>query len=199
MLIGDPVLADPAFPELSHAADEIDGIERYYSAADRVARTRAAATPDAYLKADLLHFRFIHLVAHATANRLHPLDSAVILASAKGEYKLFARDVRNLPLSAELVTISSCRSAGAHAYAGEGLVGFSWAFLHAGARNVIAGLWNVDDRSTAKLMVELHRELRLGASPAEALRKAKLALMQNGVYQRPFYWAPFLVYTRDGI
>ena len=47
-------------------------------------------------------------------------------------------------------------------------------------------------------MVELHRELRLGRPPAEALRKAKLALMQNGVYERPFYWAPFLLYTRDG-
>jgi CHAT domain-containing protein len=198
LLMGDPVQTDRDFPELSHAADEISGIEQYYPAADRTVLTRSEATPEGYLDSDPRQFRFIHLAAHATANRIRPLDSAVVLAKARGEYKLFAREVLKVPLSAELVTISGCRSAGARAYAGEGLVGFTWAFLSAGAHNEIAGLWNVDDRSTAKLMVELHRELRLGRPPAEALRKAKLALMQNGVYERPFYWAPFLLYTRDG-
>jgi len=51
----------------------------------------------------------------------------------------------NLPLQAELVTISACRSAGARTYSGEGLVGLAWAFLNAGAHNVVAGLWNVED------------------------------------------------------
>ena len=50
-------------------------------------------------------------------------------------------------LNAALVTISACRSAGARTYAGEGLVGLTWAFLEAGAQNVIAGLWDVSDRS----------------------------------------------------
>ena len=59
-------------------------------------------------------------------------------------------------LYADLVTLSACRSARAKSYAGEELVGFSWAFLHAGTSNVVAGLWNVSDRSTAVFMEKFY-------------------------------------------
>ncbi len=197
LLMGDPAAADRDFPPLRYSADEIAGIERLYPAADRVVLTGVNATPAAYLDSTPRRFRFIHFAAHATANKVRPLDSAVVFARGAGEYKLFARDVLTAPLDAELVTISACRSAGTRAYAGEGLVGFAWAFLSAGARNVIAGLWNVEDASTAELMMQLHHELRLGRSPADALRNSKLALLHSGAtYRRPFYWAPFLLYTR---
>src|SRR5687767_15402840 len=49
-------------------------------------------------------------------------------------YRLAARDIAQHPLSARLVTISSCDGAGTATYAGEGLVGLAWAFLHAGAQ-----------------------------------------------------------------
>jgi CHAT domain-containing protein len=114
-----------------------------------------------------------------------------------GAYKLYARDVLNQQLQADLVTLSACRSAGAKAYAGEGLMGFSWAFLQAGARNVIAGLWDVDDAATAKLMDYLYEQMAAGQAPPEALRQAKLKLMQSSaINRRPYYWAPFQVYTR---
>jgi CHAT domain-containing protein len=109
---------------------------------------------------------------------------------------LFARDIMAVPLGAELVTISACRSAGAKTYAGEGPVGLAWAFLRAGAHNVIAGLWDVNDRSTEELMSRLYAEIARGDSPAEALRAAKLSLIRGGgAYAKPFYWAPFQVYT----
>ena len=102
----------------------------------------------------------------------------------------------SVPLTAELVTISACRSAGAKTYAGEGPVGFAWAFLRAGARNVIAGLWDVNDRSTAQLMSGLYAEIARGSTPADALRAAKLSLVRGGgSYAKPYYWAPFQVYT----
>jgi CHAT domain-containing protein len=81
-------------------------------------------------------------------------------------------------------------------YSGEGLVGFAWAFLHAGARNVIAGLWDVNDQSTSRLMDALYRELASGKSPADALHAAKLELVKsNGNLRKPYYWAPFQLYT----
>jgi CHAT domain-containing protein/Tfp pilus assembly protein PilF len=197
LLIGDPVQTDPAFPRLPNAGTELADIATLYPVADHVVLTGVAATPAAYLDADPGRYRYIHFAAHASANRISPLDSAVILAPSGEDHKLYAREVLRKPLHAELVTISACQSAGARAYAGEGLVGFAWAFLAAGARNVAAGLWQVEDASTAQLMVQLHRELRLGRSPAEALRNSKLALLRSGTaYRRPFYWAPFLLYTR---
>jgi CHAT domain-containing protein len=82
-------------------------------------------------------------------------------------------------------------------YSGEGLVGFAWVFLHAGASNVIAGLWDVNDESTAKLMDALYGTLAAGRPPAEALRSAKLALLNTpGNLHKPYYWAPFQLYTQ---
>ena len=71
---------------------------------------------------------------------------------------------------------------GAKTYSGEGLVGLSWAFLRAGARSVIAGLWDVSDMSTANLMADFYTQLAHHATPAEALRKAKLDLLRSKVH-----------------
>ena len=90
---------------------------------------------------------------------MSPLDSAIVLSKASTEddsFKLYARDIIQHPLHAELVTVSTCRSAGARAYSGEGLVGLSWAFLRAGAHDVIGALWDVSDVSTPQLMDELY-------------------------------------------
>jgi len=96
-----------------------------------------------------------------------------------------------------LVTISACRTAGARSYSGEGLVGFAWAFLGAGARNVIAGLWDVTDRSTPQIMSVIYSQLARGSQPSDALRQAKLALIHSGTaYRKPYYWGPFQLYTR---
>src|SRR5208282_5569081 len=101
-------------------------------------------------------------------------------------------------LRADLVTISACYSAGERAYSGEGLVGLSWAFLAAGARNVVAALWDVSDASTAQLMDKFYDELNQGASADAALRAAKLSLLRGKDFHSPFYWAPFQLYARLG-
>jgi CHAT domain-containing protein len=58
----------------------------------------------------------------------------------------------------------------------------------------VAGLWDVDDRSTATLMNGVYARLAAGASPAVALRDAKRELIKAG-YPRPYYWAPFQLFT----
>jgi CHAT domain-containing protein len=154
------------------------------------------ASPAAYRSAAPERFTFVHFTAHAAANLESPLDSAVILAGPDDRYKLYARDVAEMPLRAELVTVSACRSAGERAYSGEGLVGFAWAFLHAGASRVIAGLWDVDDRSTAELMDRLYARIAAGDTAAHALRDAKLSLLaRGGNYSKPYYWGPFQLFT----
>jgi CHAT domain-containing protein len=93
------------------------------------------------------------------------------------------------------VTISSCEGASGKTYAGEGLVGLSWAFLRAGAHEVVAAQWDVNDASTAQFMSTFYEQLNSGKDTAVALRTAKLAMLHSdGVYRRPFYWAPFQLY-----
>jgi CHAT domain-containing protein len=195
LLIGDPVPTDPKFPSLKYASAEMKAVSGAFASRAAV-YSAAQATPAQYLASQPARFDIVHFTAHAEANAESPLDSAVILSRDSGGYKLYARDVAERPLSADLVTISACRSAGERTYDGEGLVGFAWAFLRAGARRVIAGLWDVDDRSTAAMMGQVYANLAGGASPSEALRAAKLEMIRSGtVTAKPYYWAPFQLFV----
>jgi CHAT domain-containing protein len=196
LAIGNPTPREPEFPALRYASTEMASIARHFGEGVSASYEGPRASPAALRDAGADQFSLVHFTAHATANRESPLDSAVILSGPDDGYKLYARDVAELPLRAELVTVSACRSAGERVYSGEGLVGFAWAFLRAGARRVVAGLWDVDDRSTAELMDVMYARLAAGDSPPHALRTAKLALLaKGGVTAKPYYWAPFQMFT----
>jgi CHAT domain-containing protein len=195
LLVGDPVSVSGDFPKLPQAESEMKQVGSYFPGANSTVYSNASATPNAYLSSHPDQFSFIHFVAHGTASVISPLDSAVILTKQGDSYKLYARDIIKQPLRAELVTISACHGAGERTYSGEGLVGLTWAFLRAGAHEVISALWEVDDNSTPQLMNRLYAGLSKGASPETALRDAKLSLVHSGsIYKKPFYWAPFQIY-----
>ncbi len=227
LLIGNSTSPDDKYPDLPKAAAQMDSVARHFPTANEQIFAREQATPSAYMSSNPERFAYIHFVAHGTARRLSPLDSAIVLSksagsgseasrneaskneSSKGEptrsdpaissetesFKLYARDIITRPLHADLVTISACYGAGERAYSGEGLVGLSWAFLRAGAHNVVAALWEATDTSTEQLMDRFYDELDKGSSPDFALRAAKLSLLRNTAYRAPFYWAPFQLYT----
>jgi CHAT domain-containing protein len=199
LLIGNPVLSSPDFEKLPNAQSEVDDIAKHFSADRRTVLTQTDAVPAAYTASHPDRFSYIHFVAHGTASRLSPLDSAVILSASPGQpesFKLYAREIVHHPLHARLVTISACSGSGSRIYAGEGLVGLSWAFLHAGSHNVIAALWEANDASTPRLMDRLYSELDAGTGPDTALRAAKLSLVHSdSVYRKPLYWAAFQLYA----
>jgi CHAT domain-containing protein len=208
LLVGDPATPDAGpenqYPKLPNAAAQMQSIEKYFAAGQQEVFTADQASPAAYLHNHPEEFSYIHFVAHGTASRMNPLDSAIILSREEkssqtandDSFKLYARDIIGTPrLRAELVTISACYSTGNRTYSGEGLVGLSWAFLRAGAHNVVAALWDVSDASTPQLIDEFYRELKNGKPPNVALRKAKLSLLHGGTFHSPFYWAPFQLYS----
>jgi CHAT domain-containing protein len=199
LVLGNAIAPNPDYPELRKAAAEMESIEKHFPEVQQQTFARERATPKAYLSVKPEQFSYIHFVAHGTASRTSPLDSAIVLSKAGPEddsFKLYARDIIHHPLRAQLVTISTCYGAGARAYSGEGLVGLSWAFLRAGAHNVIGALWEVSDVSTPQLMDALYRELEKGKTPDTALRDAKLTLLRSSTsFHKPFYWAPFQLYT----
>jgi CHAT domain-containing protein len=198
LLIGDSVAPSKEYPELPRAGEQMASVARHFPTAQERVYQRDRATPSSYLTSNPEKFSHIHFVAHGTASRLSPLDSAIVLSKSPVEtdsFKLYARDIVQHPMHADLVTISSCYGAGSRAYSGEGLVGLAWAFLRAGAHNVIASLWEVTDASTEQLMDRFYDELDKGASPDAALRAAKLALLHGTAFHNPFYWAPFQLYT----
>ena len=199
LLMGDAVSPNPDYPDLPMASAEMKEVQKHFEPAAETVFARRTATADAYLKTVAQPYSYIHFVAHGVASRTEPLDSAIILSrtgTAEDSFKLHARDIIQHPINAQLVTISACYGGGTRSYAGEGLVGLSWAFLRAGAHNVIGALWEASDDSTPPLMDSLYQGLEQGMAPSAALRQAKLNLMHSQArFSQPFYWAPFQIYT----
>jgi tetratricopeptide (TPR) repeat protein len=194
LIIGNPVSPGPEYPTLQHAGREIASVARHMTSARTVVVTGEAARPEVWKASNPGRFAMVHIAAHAEANEHSPLDSAIVLSPGSG-YRLYARDIIGVPLRAQMVSLSACRSSGTRAYGGEGMVGFAWAFLYAGSRSVVAGLWDVADESTAIMMDGLYARLEAGDTPAVALRNARIALMGTA-YSKPYYWGAFQCYTR---
>jgi CHAT domain-containing protein len=142
--------------------------------------------------------RYLHIATHAVLDEDMPLNSGLVMSASRDEG---ARDngllqaweiLDQMHLEADLVTLSACKTALGREMAGEGLLGLTWAFERAGARSVLASLWSVADRSTARLMVQFYGHLSRGRSKDEALRAAQLDLIRGGgVAAHPRHWAAF--------
>jgi CHAT domain-containing protein len=201
LLIGAPAQADPHFGELPHAKEEMASVEKHFSSGTITSFAGADATPDSYLKSSPGMYKFIHMATHGTPNAIDPLQSAIILSSGKGgNFKLLARDIidNKVRLNAELVTISACEGVGTQLQSLEGLLGLEWAFMRAGAHQVVAALWDQDDAVTPALMDDFYDQLTKGKSATDALHHAKLSILKaGGFHAAPYYWASFQLYTRS--
>jgi CHAT domain-containing protein len=149
------------------------------------------------LSPDLARYRIVHFATHGFVDDRHPELSGLVLSLVDREGRaqngfLRLRDIYGLRLPAELVVLSGCRTGLGQEIRGEGLLGLVRGFMYAGTPRVIATLWSVEDRATAVLMSEFYRKL-LGSRlpPAEALRRAQLAVRAQPRWRHPFYWAGF--------
>jgi CHAT domain-containing protein len=139
----------------------------------------------------------LHLATYGSMNRQNPLFSWLDLAPGEtGDARLEVHEVYGLELDARLVVLSACETglgAGSqtNAPAGDDWVSLTRAFLSAGADNVVASLWRVEDLATATLMEEFYRELGAGAPMSGALATAQRSLIDDSSTAHPFYWAGF--------
>jgi len=103
-------------------------------------------------------------------------------------------EIYNLRLPADLVVLSACQTALGKEIKGEGLVGLTRGFMHAGAQRVVASLWQVDDLATAELMKHFYRGmLKENLRPAAALRAAQIEVSRSSHWSSPYYWAGFII------
>ncbi len=141
----------------------------------------------------------VHIATHGFVDTDRPELTGISLsidpaAAAAAPSFIGLRDIYLLDLSARLVVLSACETALGRELKSEGLVGLTRAFLYAGARQVIASLWQVQDRSTSELMRRLYGGyLGDGLDAAEALRAAKQEVRANPRWRHPYYWSGFVL------
>jgi CHAT domain-containing protein len=142
--------------------------------------------------------RILHLATYGALNKHSPLFSFLEFAPAQvGDTRLEVHEVFGLELVADLVVLSACQTAlgsgrRADVPPGDDWVGLTHAFLHAGARRVVATLWAVEDQATAALMEAFYGRYMAGSDPRRALAEAQRALL-TGPRAHPFQWAGFVV------
>ena len=95
-----------------------------------------------------------------------------------GDGRLTANEAYGFRLDADLVVLSGCRTA-AGPIIGEGVIGFTRAFLAAGASSVVATMWNVEDQSSFETMKSFYAAWVGGADKSRALRRAQLAVLRS--------------------
>jgi CHAT domain-containing protein len=143
----------------------------------------------------LADFRALHFATHAVLDSRIPARSAIVLGGpAAGEDGLLGpREIHELPLAAELVVLSGCRTADGRDSPAEGVQSLAGAFLGAGARSVIGTSWPVRDSGSVALVGELYRELEQDGEVAAALRQALLRLAGTDPWGSSRDWAGFLL------
>ena len=141
-------------------------------------------------------YKYLHFATHGFVNEALPEYSGVFLSQKDVEDEdciLFASEIYGLDIPAELVTLSACETGLGKFAQGEGIVGLTRAFLYAGTRNLLVSQWQVDDNSTSQLMIDFYQQIFDESSKSDALRQAKINLIQSENYNAPYFWAPFVL------
>lgn len=153
------------------------------------------ATPNRLRSMELDRYRYIHLATHAYVHDEQPSMSGILLSPSESSTNgtLFLGEVEELKLNAHLVVLSACETGLGRLARGEGVIGFSRAFLKSGTENLVVSLWKVNDRATAQLMERLYQDLFDGFRVSAALRNAQLALIEQTETSFPSHWSSFVL------
>jgi CHAT domain-containing protein len=197
------VLMDEKLEPLPEAERQVAALAKLYGPSQSRVYTGADAREER-AKAEAGGFRILDFATHGVLNDSSPMYSHLVLSQAEGNDKedglLEAWEMMNLDLHADMVVLSACETARGRTAAGEGVIGMSWALFVAGAPTTVVSQWKVESASTTELMLNFHRNIKigmqnpkLGMTKAKALQQASIKLLRSDKYSHPFYWAGFVV------
>ncbi|MDH7512775.1 MAG: CHAT domain-containing protein [Clostridiales bacterium] len=196
---GIPVFSpnsDYKFMRLRYSGLETEKIASLFKPQKRNILLRDQASEENFKEQPLSDYRIIHLATHGLIDDKKPGRSAIIFSldrDPKEDGFLQMREIFNLKLNADLVTLSACQTGLGQLIKGEGIEGLSRAFFYAGASSVLLTLWAVNDQASYQLLERFYFHLRSSESIMSALRKAKLEMIHSGTLSHPYYWGGFVV------
>lgn len=195
--VGNPSIdADryPTLPSLRAAEQEAREVAALYDKPTLLISDRATKSR---IMAALRSVEVAHLATHAISDSVDPEKSRLLIAPADGKNdalmmgEIAAMDLHGL----DTVVVAGCRTATpGHAY---GYVrSLSSAFLAAGAKHVVASLWDVEDEAGREFSVAFHHALRSGVDPTDAVRRVQLQMMRssNPRFNKLAAWSAMQLY-----
>lgn len=201
--VGPPGVAAAVAPvrserpeRLRGSGHEVETIAARYPGSARVYQGAAATEARFKTSAEVAAAERLHVAVHGVACESFPERSGLVFADGGDGQDgiLQTREIFDLDLSADLVVLSACETGLGRLVSGEGVVGLARAFFYSGVPSLVVSLWQVSDRSTARLMASFYDALDRGDDKAAALRSARLRLVDaGGPDAAPFHWAPFIL------
>jgi CHAT domain-containing protein len=140
----------------------------------------------------------IHIATHGYINEEHPQLSMLFFSqpqnsSATEDGVLYASEMYNLSLKADLLVLSSCQSGLGKYVKGEGVIAMTRGFFYSGVHNIIFSLWKVYDKQTNELMIDFYNHVLEGETFSSALRKSKLQMIADQSTAFPSKWSGFIL------
>lgn len=193
LIFGNPDLGDKRL-DLPGAEEEAKLLAGLLPGSQILTREKATETSFKKLAGK---FNFLHIASHGQFKSDSALDSRLLLAKdGENDGSLTVRELYDLRLDADLVTLSACETGLGKVLGGDDLIGLTRGFLYAGTSNIVASLWEVSDEATAILMKQFYNLMKSGVPKKEALRQAQLLLQKT--HPNPDAWAAFYL-TGEGI
>ena len=187
LALGNPDLGDRRY-DLPNAQLEAQRVAAMFP--DSRALVRGEASKSAVMELGN-GFSILHFATHGHFDANTPLSSGLYLAKGREPDGVLAvSDLYSIRWDVDLVTLSACETALGKVANGDDVIGLTRGFLYAGARSIVASLWEVDDAATEKLMVSFYGKLD-GHNKREALRLAQIEIRKS--YPQPAFWAAFQV------
>ncbi|NIO49566.1 MAG: CHAT domain-containing protein [Candidatus Aminicenantes bacterium] len=184
------------FFRLKYSGFEIDKISSLFKKRKRKIFRREEASKEQLINHSLDNYKIIHFATHSIVDEKIPARSSIVLSLDQDLTQdgfLQMREIYNLKLNSDLVTLSSCQTGLGEFIKGEGIEGINRAFFYAGASSVLMSLWAVNDQASYQLMERFYFHLRSSESIMSSLRKAKLEMIDSSALSHPYYWAGFIV------
>ncbi|GBE73664.1 hypothetical protein myaer87_08910 [Microcystis aeruginosa NIES-87] len=179
----------PTQEELKGTEIEAETISKTFPGSEKYLGINA--TLDIFKK-QAFRFSILHLGTHGCFNLAGcpnlDMQANTILFANKEQYNIADAALLGLK-NTELITLSACQTAKEANADGQEISGLAYVLERAGAKSVIASLWNAEDNTSAEIMTQFYQNLKNGMTKSEAMQKAKLSQIKS----HPYFWSPFIL------
>ncbi|CCI08024.1 CHAT domain-containing protein [Microcystis aeruginosa] len=191
----------PTQEELKGTEIEAETISKIFPGSEKYLGTNA--TLDIFKK-QAFRFSILHLGTHGCFDLAGcpnlGMQANTILFANNQQYNIADAALLGLK-NTELITLSACQTAKEANADGQEISGLAYVLERAGAKSVIASLWNAPDGKKFEdksyeainsiMMAEFYQNLQKGMSKSASMREAKLSLIEK--YPHPYFWSPFIL------